>query len=688
MVFSVSLGPHLKIYFSPILGILQLGKDMVQAPEQPNIVHDATILLAGTDTGNLADMERILARHGYTVRSTHTSRDAIDIIEEISPDLIIIEVRIPEHGGTEVCRQIKTQKRFRDTPIIFFGDFEGAAEKVKAFQVGGADWITKPIEEWELLAKTKTHLKLFFMVKSFALQQKQGKPTATSDTELELMKQCEQLEGTVKECTNQLTVAKEQSKAANIAKNIFLSHMSHELRTPLNAILGFSRLMERDANLTEKQAENLELIHQSGEHLLNLINDVLAMAKTDAGIEALDIKAINLPRFIESIAVMYNSRAVGRGLSFSLDMMPDMPRYVKCDERKLQQILKNLMDNSLKYTETGGIVLNVGSSACNEKTQSTAPQKNNKKIKIYFEIRDSGKGIEPDKLETIFDPFFAEGTSESVKSGTGLGLTVSRNFARLMGGDITAANRRGKGALFTFYMTVELASTPPEQVQYRVTGIDSAKIGQRILVVDDDGTSRLLLSELLSDIGFKVKEAEDGRKAVALFFEWRPHLIFMDIRMPQMDGMAATKIIKATEEGKHIPVIALTAHAIEEERQKIIAAGCDAFIRKPFDEGELFEVMAKQLDMAFILKKATLPTPPGPEPGSYPSIEALAKLPPSVLEEIKQSSVALDMEKVNSFIDDIQIDNFALGDSLKSLAKRFRFNDIIKLVDQAIRLKK
>jgi signal transduction histidine kinase len=665
---------------------------MVQATKEPKTLHNAakgaTIVLADANISDLASIERILARHGYTVRSTHTSRNAVQTIEEISPDLIIIDVRLPETGGIEVCRHLKAQERFRDTPIIFVDDIEGTAEKSRAFKTGGADWIVKPVEKWELLAKIETHLKLFYMVKSFASQKNQGKPKGITDTERQLMKQRDRLEATVKKCTSQLTIAKEQSKAANITKNIFLSHMSHELRTPLNAILGFSRLMERDANLTEKQAEHLDLIHQSGVHLLNLINDVLAMAKTDAGIEALDMKVTDLPQFVERIAVMFKSRTVGRGLTFSLNMMPHMPRYVTCDERKLQQILTNLMANSLKHTQTGGIELKVWSPDYDSKTHNAVSNKNNGKIKLSFEVRDSGKGIETDRLKTIFDPFFSEPKDGAAKTGTGLGLTVSRNFARLMGGDITAANRRGKGARVTVHITVELASNPPEQVHYRIAGIDSAKIGKRILVVDDNDTSRLLLSELLHDVGFAVKEAEDGRKAVALFFEWRPHLIFMDIRMPLMDGIAATKMIKATEAGRHIPIIALTAHTIEEERQKIIAAGCDAFIRKPFEERELFEVMAKQLNLAFILKRARKTHPPPSQPGPHPSIEALAKLPPSVLEKIKQSSLVLDMEKTNACIDDILAENSTLGESLKSLATRFRYNDIFKLADQAIRFKK
>lgn len=662
---------------------------MVQDAREPVIFHDtvrgATIILA--DAGDLADVEQILVQNDYKVRTTHTSRKCIQTIEEISPDLIIINVRLPEIGGIEVCRHIKSQKRFREMPIIFVGGIEETSEKGRAFQAGGVDWIVKPIENWELLVKIKTHLERYFLFKSLAPREDQGNPAYNTDRERQLTAHRDHLKATVKECTAQLTIAKEQSKAATLARGIFLSHMSHELRTPLNAILGFSRLMERDANLTEKQAENLELIHQSGEYLLNLINDVLAMAKTDAGLEALNITVMDLQQFIEDITAMFNSRTVGHGLTFSLDMMPDMPRYVKCDERKLQQILTNLMNNSIIYTDTGGIELKVWSPNYDPKNPTAAPKKSNDTIELYFEVRDSGKGIETNMLETIFDPFFSE-RKDDAKSSTGLGLTISRNFARLMGGDMTAANRRGKGAHLTFFITAELASPPPKQVHYRVTGIETGKTGQRILVVDDNGTSRLLLKELLSDVGFKVKEAEDGRKAVALFFEWRPHLIFMDIRMPLMDGMAATKIIKATEEGKYVPVIALTAHAIEEERQNIMAAGCDAFIRKPFEERELFEVMAKHLDLAFILKKTTQSQTPPQKSGRRHSIEALAELPSSMLEELKESSLALDLEKINACIDNIQTGNPTLGEALKSQAKRFRLNDIFEMTDQAIRLKK
>jgi signal transduction histidine kinase len=655
-----------------------------------DILHDtaksATIVLAVADTCELTRMEKILTRHGYTVKSARTYSSAVQTIKETSPDLIILDARLPETGGIELCRHLKSQKRFKQTPILFISDIEAITEKSRAFQTGGADWMLKPIEEWELSVKVKTHLKLFFIVKSFASQDSRRETAEAKDTERELMKYCKELEATVKESTRQLAIAKEQSKAADIAKSIFLSHMSHELRTPLNAILGFSRLMKRDANLAEKQVENLDLILQSGEHLLNLINDVLAMAKSDTGLVTLDKRTIDLPQFIESIAVIFNNRAISHGLTFSLDMMPNMPRYVNCDERKLQLILISLLDNSVKHTVSGGIQLKVWSPSGDPEKQTDVSHINSGPIELFFEVRDSGKGITADKLESIFDPFYSEGAHGDEKTGTGLGLTISRNFAKLMGGDILAANRRCKGAHVTCHITVELASKLPEKVQYRVTGVDPDKAGLVILVVDDNGASRLLMSELLKDVGFNVIEAEDGRKAVALFFQWRPHLIFMDIRMPLMDGMEATKIIKATKEGKNIPVIALTAIASGQERRDAITAGCDALIRKPFEESELFEVMAKHLDLAFTLKRANQLPPPPPAP-AHQSLRALAELPASMLEELKKSSLALDMEKINVCINDIQTDNPDLGEALGSLAKRFRFHDISKLAEEAMKIK-
>ena len=219
-------------------------------------------------------------------------------------------------------------------------------------------------------------------------------------------------------------------------------------------------------------------------------------------------------------------------------------------------------------------------------------------------------------------------------------------------------------------------------------GIQPNKKRHRILVVDDNETSRLLLSELLNDVGFEVEEAENGQKAVENFFDWRPHLVIMDIRMPVMDGLTALKIIKATDTGKKAPVIALTAHAFEEERRRITAAGFDAFIRKPFVEKKLFEIIAGHLELAFILEETNQPqSQPEVKAPEFP-IEVLAELPAPLLEDLKQKTLELDMANINACIDDIQVINSSLGESLNSLSKRFRFNDILKLIETASGLKR
>lgn len=491
--------------------------------------------------------------------------------------------------------------------------------------------------------------------------------------------------------TSELTKAKEQAEASSVAKSNFLSHMSHELRTPLNAILGFSRLMERDPNLTEKQAENLGLIHQSGEHLLKLINGVLDMSKIDAGLESLDIHTIDLPQFVQGVAVMFKSRATSRGLTFSLDLMPDLPRFVQCDERKLQQVLINLMDNSIKFTDTGSIDIKVWSLALPPSQQNGEQAKRNACVDLFFRIQDTGKGIAPELLESIFDPFFKGDIDGAAGTGTGLGLAISRNYVKLMGGDISAASRQGPGVTFTFNIKVERATkaqVPLRNPTNRVVGIQSNKKRHRILVVDDNETSRLLLSELLNDVGFEVEEAENGQKAVEYFFDWHPHLVFMDIRMPVMDGLTALKIIKTTDTGKETPVIALTAHAFEEERRRITAAGFDAFIRKPFVEEKLFEIIAGHLELAFIFEEANQPQyQPEDKVSEFP-IEVLAALPAPLLEDLKQKTLELDMAKINACIDDIQAINSSLGESLKTLSKRFRFSDLLKLIERASGLKR
>ncbi|MGD9364064.1 MAG: response regulator [Desulfobacteraceae bacterium] len=666
----------------------------VEQKALPTSLGGANILVVDNESDDLDRLTKLLTSHGYRARSAHNSQSALQAARQIAPQLIILNIHMPPVDGFEVWQHLKCRSDRKDIPIIFIGPYEKKATRVRAFQAGGVDFIAKPIQEIELLSKVRTFLDLQWIHKSEKLLRLRLESILFPDEDIsdrDLGDILDTLEEIVRERTAELTQTKEQAEAANEAKGTFLSHMSHELRTPLNAILGFSQLMDRDPNLTEKQAENLELIHQSGKHLLTLINDVLDMSKIDAGRESLNLTVIDLCRFMRRTAEMFKSKALARGLTFSLKMAPDTPSHIQCDEGKLRQILINLVGNSLKFVESGSIEIRVWSRPVDTKQKSDNLLGVRHPIKLFFEVQDTGPGIETKLLEKIFEPFVKGRTDGPDDSGSGLGLTISRNFVHLMGGQISAANRQGKGASFAFHILAGQATEADVRDQgspHHMIGFYPEKDTKRILVVDDNQTSRLLLTRLLLDVGFEVKEAEDGRKAVALFLKWMPHLIFMDIRMPIMDGKAATKIIKATEKGRKVPIIALTAHAYKEERKEILSAGCDDFIRKPFEEDALFAAMARHLNLKFFSDKSPQRDSQPLLNDSHVTIEALSEISPPLLNQLRQSALMLDMKKINDCIYQIQSTHPSIGGLLKKLAARFQFGEICDMADHAIQLKK
>jgi len=660
---------------------------MVPDPGQ-SLAH-AAILLIGNDSNSRDTIHSILTKGGYSVSMVDTGAAAIQMIAPPLPKLIVIDQQVNPMRGVEICKQFGANPQFRDVPILLVGMRSDAEHREWAFKTRGADWLDSPVQGSELLAKVQTHLDLHQMRASQSTLKHQLALVQEKQTRIEEESKAsrDHFETLLRSRTEELTKAKEQAESAVRAKSTFLSHMSHELRTPLNAILGFSRLMEKNPNLTETQSENLGLIYQSGENLLRLINDVLEMSRIDTGTESLAISAIDLPQLMQGVVVMFKSRAAEQGLTFSLDLAPDLPRYVRCDEHKLQQILINLADNSLKFTRSGGVEIKVRCAWNGRPDQSANNGKTDGSCDLVFEVQDTGPGIAVDDFERIFDPFFKARSHVTSNRGTGLGLTISQNFARLMGGDITAANCRDHGACFTFRVCLETATADEALKKEKPTRIISIAPGSRdyrVLVVDDDLTSRMLLGEILIDVGLEVEKAEDGEQAVELFSHWQPDIVFMDMRMPGMDGLTATRHIKTTERGRQTPVIALTGQVLEEDRRNILSAGCDDYLTKPLEEQQLFEVLTKHLDVDFI-RESRKPRKDSPVKETAITIETMAQLPVPLLTELRKIALELDLEKLKGHLDQIQTTYPALGASLSKLSNNFRFEEIYNLCEGALK---
>ncbi len=473
----------------------------------------------------------------------------------------------------------------------------------------------------------------------------------------------------------ELLKSKENAEVANRAKSQFLASMSHELRTPLNAILGFSQVMARNSSITEEQKEYIEIINRSGEHLLELINDVLSMSKIEAGQITINESRFNLNNFLNSLREMLQLKANSKGLHLIFEDIGDLPQYIQTDEAKLRQVLINLLGNAIKFTQHGTVTLRVTSQV--EKNAD-----GEKKAQLHFEIADTGPGISPSEIPTLFQPFVQTETGRKSMQGTGLGLPISQQFVKIMGGDIAVESQLERGTNFSFNIHVNLVTKsdePPESPVKQVIALEPGQLTYRILIVEDVAENRQLLVKLLVPLGFEVCEATNGQEGIALQSNWKPHLILMDMLMPVMDGYEATRQIKQTPEGRETIIIALTASAFDEQRQIILSAGCNDLICKPFREEVLFEKIAHHLNLRYIYEEENSSTSFCAPMLKSLTTEDLSVMPTDWVVELHRSALCVDDNRILELIEQIPETEANLANALTDLVDNFRIDIIIDL---------
>ena len=402
---------------------------------------------------------------------------------------------------------------------------------------------------------------------------------------------------TRRETASALHRAKEAADAASRAKSYFLASVSHELRTPLNGILGYTQILRRDPTLGEKQLDGISIIHESADHLLALINDVLDLSKIEAGRIDLHPADFDLVAFAEGVESVFEPRARDKGILLKTDLVTDLPRWVRGDEQRLRQVVYNLVANAVKFTQRGGVVFSVHRE---------------KKGVIRFSVSDSGPGIAPQDVAKLFEPFSQVGKHNA--TGTGLGLAISRSLVERMNGELHVESNPGWGSRFWFDVMLPVVSDVALAVSNtsgrRVSGYEGPR--RRILIVDDNAVNRGVLVEFLTPLDFVLAEAVDGATALDEAESFRADLILMDLRLPGMSGLEATRRLRAGPMSAALRIVAVSASAYDVDRSECIAAGCDAFLAKPFREEELWAIMERVMGIVWTYGKADASRPAAP----------------------------------------------------------------------------